>query len=378
MKKSVLLVNQSSGYLTTEIANAFVKSGHYEHVVLAAGNTISPLLNLDSSVRQERLPLYNKKSFITRAISWISATMRIVWLVWTKYRDYELFLISNPPTVAFAPLFFRNQYATLIYDIYPNGLVDSGLIKESNPIYRLWMRRNRSFFDRATYVYTITQGMAETLSKYCPKEKIEVVELWSNPNLPILHLDKRDNPFVQQHHLEDKFIVMYSGNMGKGHDLDKLVDVANLLKNNSAIKFVLIGDGYLKPIICSKIGNYQLNNVIVLPYQDRAMLPYSLSCPDIAVVSTNKKSGKVCIPSKTFDSMKLGRPIMSIAEHDSDIARLINKYNIGKNFSCEEIQEMAAFILDLAEHREKLLKYNAASFEAAKKHTSDLANKFIK
>lgn len=376
--KKILIINQTCGYLTVEIANAFIRSGKYSHVVLASGNEISPLLKLDSLVRLERLPLYNKKSFITRTISWITATIRIVWLVWTKYRDYELFLISNPPTIAFAPLFFRNKYATLIYDIYPNGLVDSGLIKDSNPIYRLWMRRNRSFFDRATYVYTITQGMAETLSIYCPKEKIEVVELWSNPNLPILHLEKRDNPFVQQHHLEDKFIVMYSGNMGKGHDLDKLVDVANLLKNNSAIIFVLIGDGYLKPIICSKIENYQLNNVIVLPYQDRAMLPYSLSCPDIAVVSTNKKSGKVCIPSKTFDSMKLGRPIMSIAEYDSDIARLIKRYGIGENFSSEEIQAMAAFIVDLSEHPEKLARYSIASYEAAKKHTALLANKFIK
>lgn len=69
---------------------------------------------------------------------------------------------------------------------------------------------------------------------------------------------------------------------------------------------------------------------------------------------------------------------MSIAEHDSDIAVLINKYNIGKNFSSDEIQEMAAFILDLSENQDKLSKYNAASFEAAKEHTSDLANNFIK
>ena len=240
------------------------------------------------------------------------------------------------------------------------------------------MRRNRSFFDRATYVYTITQGMAETLSKYCPKDKIEVVELWSNPNLPVLQLAKRDNLFVQAHHLEDKFIVMYSGNMGKGHDLDRLVEVAKLLQDHPEIIFVLIGDGYLKPIICERIQQYQLKNVLVLPYQDRAMLPYSLSCPDIAVVSTNKKSGKVCIPSKTFDSMKLGRPIMSIAEYDSDIARLIKRYGIGENFSSEEIQAMAAFIVDLSEHSDKLGRYSTASFEAAKKHTAILANKFIK
>lgn len=375
--RNILFVNQTSGYLTVDIVNAFIQSGTYNQVVLATGNEISPLLKLDSSVRLERLPFYNMKSFLTRALSWISATTKIVWLVWTKYRNFELFLISNPPTIAFAPLFFRNKYSTLIYDIYPNGLVDSGMIKESNLIYRIWAHRNRSFFERATYVYTITPGMAETLSRYCPKENIEVVELWSNPNLPVLQLAKRDNTFVQQHHLEDKFIVMYSGNMGRGHDLDKLVDVANLLKDYSDIIFVLIGDGYLKPIICDKMKQYQLGNILVLPYQDRAMLPYSLSSPDIAVVSTNKKSGKACIPSKVFDSIKLGRPIMSIAEHDSDIARLINKYNIGKNFSSDEIQEMAAFILDLSKNQDILSKYSAASFEAAKEHTADLANKFI-
>lgn len=378
MNKRLLIVNQCSNSLAVEIANAFVRSKKYTEVAIAAGNTINPLYKLDEAVHVIKIKRYNKKSIFTRLISWVIATIQVIGLCWFKYRKYELFLVSNPPTVAFIPLFIWNKYSVLIYDIYPNGLADSGLITRSNFIYKLWGKRNKGFFRNAQHVFTITEGMADTLATYCPKERIEVVELWSNPHLKVLNISKKENPFRQTYKLEDKFVVMYSGNMGRGHDLDKLVDVALLLTKHTQIVFVLVGDGFLKPIIEDKVSRYNLTNILLLPFQDLEMLPYSLACPDVAVVSTNKESGKVCIPSKVFDSLKLGKPILSIAEHDSEIARLVKRYNVGRNYSTDEIQGIAEFILALSNNDSVLHKYELAALEAAKKHTNKLANKFIK
>ena len=220
--------------------------------------------------------------------------------------------------------------------------------------------------------------MKQTISEYCPKGKIEVVELWGDSNLKVLNIQKAENKFLVDNNLVGKFIIMYSGNMGKGHDLDVLVDVADKLKNHKDIVFLFVGQGFLKPIIEKKIADYDLKNVIMLPYQDRSMLPYSLSCSDISVVSTNKKSGKVCIPSKTFDLIKLGKPILCIAEPDSDISAFVKKHKIGESFSREQYDEIACFILDMYNHQEKLYAYSEASMEAAKKYTNNLAECFVR
>lgn len=376
--RKILITNQSAGYLTTEIANAFIRSGKYDEVVLAVGNEISPLLKLDERVIVEKMPKYDKTSISKRTMSWFQGAKWIVSKVKKKYKGFELFLISNPPTIAFATMFLKNRYSTLIYDVYPNGLVDGGFIKKNNLIYQLWARRNKKFFGNADHVFTITEGMKNTISDYCPIEKIEVVELWSNPNLPYLNVSQNDNKFILENGLLGKFIIMYSGNIGKGHDLDVLVDVAQKLQGYKNIVFLFVGDGYLKPIIEQKANEYGLNNVIMLPYQERSMLPYSLSCSDLAVVSTNKQSGKVCIPSKIFDLIKLGRPIFCIAEPDSDISQFVNKHKVGKSFSREQVDKMVDFILTMYENQDELVKFSKASLCASLHYTSDLAKKFIK
>lgn len=374
----IVIFNQSSGYLTTDIANAFARSGKYDEVILVSGNKIDASLFLEKSVSVDKMPAYVKSNTRSRFMSWIKGAWSIVRMARGKYKNCELFLISNPPTIAFSTKFFNNKYSTLIYDVYPNGLSDGGFVKKNNIIYRIWAKRNKKFFAEAEHVYTITDGMKQTISDYCPIEKIEVVELWGDSNLPVLNVPKEENRFILENGLKGKFIVMYSGNIGKGHDLDVLVDVAEKLKVYEDIMFLFVGQGYLKPIIEKKTADYGLKNVIILPYQDRSMLPYSLSCSDLSVVSTNKKGGKVCIPSKTFDLVRLGKPILCIAELDSDIALFVNKHGIGRSFSCEQVDLISSFILEMHDNPDKLKTYIEASYETSKYYTSALADRFVK
>lgn len=375
--KKLLIVNQSANYLMEDIARAFKNSGKYEKVVLMVGNPD----NIDR-VRTHGIDVvgmypYERNSFKSRFTSWVKGAMQIVREVRKNYKDYELFLVSNPPTIAFSVKYFKNKYSILIYDVYPNGLSDGGFVKKSNIIYRIWAKRNIKFLAEAEHVYTITEGMKETIGEYCHKEKIEVVELWGDSSLPILNVPKAENIFLIENGIVGKFIIMYSGNIGKGHDLDILIDVANELKKYKEILFLFVGQGYLKPVIEKKITEYGLRNVLMLPYQDKSILPYSLSCSDISVVSTNKQTGLVCIPSKTFDLIRLGKPVLCIAEPNSDISNFVKKHEIGQSFSRDQVDEMVNFILDMYKNPERLRKFREASSETAKSYTSELANRFV-
>lgn len=375
--KNLLIVNQSANYLMEDIARAFKNSGKYEKVVLMVGNPENVDSVKDIGIEVVGMYPYKRTSFKSRFKSWVIGAIQIVQKVRRNYKDYELFLVSNPPTIAFSTKFLNNKYSTLIYDVYPNGLSDGGFVKKSNIIYRIWSKRNRRFFAEAEHVYTITEGMKQTISEYCPTEKIEVVELWGDSSLPVLNIPKVENKFLIDNNLVGKFVVMYSGNIGKGHDLDVLVDVAERLKAYKDIVFLFVGQGYLKPIIEKKVADYGLSNVVMLPYQDKSILPYSLSCSDLAVVSTNKKGGKVCIPSKTFDLIRLGKPLLCIAEPDSDISQFVKNHIVGENFSREQVEDISRFILEVQKTPGLLEKYSVASVETSKKYTSDMAQKFV-
>jgi glycosyltransferase involved in cell wall biosynthesis len=376
--KKLLIINQSANYLTVDIAKAFSASGKYEEIAVMVGNPQAIQKVTDCGIRVESMCPYLRNSIKTRFKSWIKGAWQIVRKVKKQYVGFDLFLVSNPPTVAFSTHFIKNKYSILVYDVYPNGLSDGGFISKKNIIYRIWAKRNRSFFDKAEHVYTITEGMKVSISEYCPLNKIEVVELWGNSDLPMLNVKKEENVFIQENNLAGKFIIMYSGNIGKGHDLDALVDVADRLKEYEDIVFLFVGQGYLKPIIEKKANDYGLKNVVMLPYQDISVLPYSLSCSDLSVVSTNKKGGKVCIPSKTFDLIRLGKPILCVAEPDSDISQFVNRYKIGESFSSEQIAEMKNFILDMYNHPQKLQVYTEASLKTSNIYTSEMANMFTK
>ena len=88
---------------------------------------------------------------------------------------------------------------------------------------------------------------------------------------------KNKNLFLRKYNLQDKKIVMYSGNMGNLHDLITPLKAANILKNtNPEYHFIYIGDGSQKPLLENYVTKNKLKNVSFLPFQDPDVLKYSL------------------------------------------------------------------------------------------------------
>jgi glycosyltransferase involved in cell wall biosynthesis len=342
--KRILIINQDSGYLMVDIANTFISSGKYEKVVLAAGK-ISPIkTQLDNKIKVERIALYNRSTAIKRPWSWIKASIQILFLNWFKYHDYELFLTSNPPTVPFAMLFCRNKYSTLIFDVYPDGLVSSKFISETKILFKIWARINRSFYKNAEKVYTITYGMANLIAKYCDRSKIEVIPVWPSADIDKI-VEKAQNQFINENNLSGKFIVEYSGNLGKGHNLDILIKLAEKLQHEKDIIFLIIGEGWAKEDLITLSKEKSLNNIIFFPRQPSEKLAHSLSAADLSFISIEKELDKVCIPSKIYNLIKLEIPILCVAGRESELYKIISGNGIGFCFENNKIDEMLRYIL---------------------------------
>jgi glycosyltransferase involved in cell wall biosynthesis len=372
-KKKIIFINQSAGYLTVDMVHAFYRSGLYETVALITGKT-DDRRSIHQNIEVSFIKKYTKKTVASRILSWITASIQVLFLLLFKYRDYHIFLFSNPPLISFIVFFLRHPYSILIYDLYPEWLVKSGIIKERSIINRIWSRYNDRFFGRADNVFTITDGIAQGINRYSPVCKVSVIPVWCE-TFGKMTSSPEENRFINRYHLKNKFIVMYSGNMGKGHDLETLVYLAGRLKKEHDIVFIFSGEGWKKQIINDLIYQLNLDNCLILPRQSREIFPDFLAAAHIGVVSVTNGAERVCIPSKTYNLLSFGVPILGITENFSDLFHLVTENRVGKCFSCGDISGMAAYVQLIKSGQGSEFRDNA--LRVSKKFTGENVLEFL-
>jgi len=116
---------------------------------------------------------------------------------------------------------------------------------------------------------------------------------------------------------------------------------------------------------------------MLLPWQDVKVLPYSLASANLAVVSLATSSSKSAIPSKLFNYMSVGAPILGMADLDSDLSKLIKSQSIGKCFLTSSSKEIAEYINYLANNAEECKTLSDKSISSSKNYTSQNAELFI-
>lgn len=372
----MIIVNQTIGHLCRDIANTMANELKEPTTLIFGNTTDREAQDLDKRICIKKIVRYGNATMLRRITTWVLGAIHMWWkLLWCNRKE-RLLIFSNPPFSIFLPLFLRNPFSLVIYDIYPDVLVSTGALGSNNFAIRWWKKVNRRVFAKAEKVYTITDGMADCLAQYIEREKITVVPCWPNTS-NIHYVERKNNLFVREHHLEDRFVVMYSGNMGLTHRMDVLVELADRMRDYP-IDFFIIGGGGKKSLIQQKIRELNTSYVHLLPYQSYAMVPHSLSAADIAVVTLDAESANVSIPSKTYNLMNLGRPIMAITSKDAALARLISKYDIGETFTPKDLKGMEQWILRMMRDKELSERLSRNAKRASSDFTIDNAKVFCK
>lgn len=371
-KDSIVFINQNAGYLMIDIINAHQQ---YNKRCIITGKLISRNTNLDNAVKIENIIAYNRTSPLRRMITWFLGFAQIIWLIKTRYRKSELFIVTNPPFAGLVPLFCNNKFSMLVYDIYPDVLVAYNFFADSSFITKTWRKANRTIFKKANRIFTISNGMKNVLSQYIDKEKIEVVSLWAD-NRFLKPLEKTDNIFISNNNLQGKFLIIYSGNLGHAHNIEVMVEIASAIKDKY-IHFVIIGEGDKKESINTMIQKNKLNNCTLLPWQDVAVLPFSLSSADLAVVTLGKDASGLSIPSKIFSLMSVGAPLICIADLGSELVSMVNQYQIGKCFDPTEVEKMITFIQYVKSNKEYHFELIQNTLKASKNFGPENALKFV-
>jgi colanic acid biosynthesis glycosyl transferase WcaI len=142
---------------------------------------------------------------------------------------------------------------------------------------------------------------------------------------PLAH---EDNPFRREHDLKGRFVAMYSGNLGEGHDAATLIGAARILEaKRPEVLFLFIGDGSRRAE-AERLAR-GLKNVRFLPYQPYEGLRQSLSAADVHLISLREGLDGLLVPSKLYGALASGRPIMYVGPSACEVARVTREHDVG-------------------------------------------------
>lgn len=265
---------------------------------------------------------------------------------------YDVILLTTAPPFLpvlgyLASLILRKPYVCLIYDLYPDIAVELNVVQNNHFLARFWRFINYYVWKNASAIIVLSRSMKQRVIRQCPeiREKISVIHSWADPK-QISPIPKTKNWFSWKYQLVDVFTVIYSGNMGRCHDMDTLLDAISWLQDEP-IRFVFIGGGAKRPEMINKVDNLGLKNCLFLPYQDKDVLPYSLTAGNLSLVSISPGMQDLVAPSKVYSALSSGRPIAGVCPKSSYLNDLIADANCGTTFENGDGKGLADFILYL-------------------------------
>ena len=236
----------------------------------------------------------------------------------------------------------EGKHPKLIYciqDFNPEQIIATSYVKFKTLLkLALWMDKRSC--KRSDLVITVGRDLVDTLVnrfKGSQVPKYTMINNWIDEKeiYPLPSNDPNVIAFKKQYGIDDKFIIMYSGNIGLYYDLENLIKVIGEFKgvytsDNKEVVFAFVGAGsVLDKLIAYKEEN-KLDNVIFIPYQDKNKLIYSLNAADVHWCVNSKGIKGVSCPSKFYGIAGVAKPVLAVLEKGSEIERIITETNCGR------------------------------------------------
>jgi glycosyltransferase involved in cell wall biosynthesis len=288
-----------------------------------------------------------------RIISYVSYLIHAGWkLIFLKKKEI-IIGVTNPPFISILLMIVSMitdcTYYFIMHDVYPEGLVAVGKLKEHSFVTKIWRKLNLLSYRRSEKVITLGRDMSDLLIKDYALDpgKIEYIPNWS---LTTAHepIPFEKNDLARDLKIQDKFVVQYSGNMGLWHDVDTLIRAAASLKSNLDIQFLFIGNGIRQKQAQQLAQQLEANNIIWMDFVPQEQLNTSLTCSHVALISLKNGLEGIAVPCKLYGILASGRAILAQVPKKSEIAYVIEEEKCGFVIPPGDVAGLAKRIEQLA------------------------------
>ncbi len=307
------------------------------------------------NVIRVRVPSLNRARLPYRMLQFLAYQFGAVWA--GVRQSYDVLFIGGHAlnqtlTVAFLSKLRRKPLVFSIYDVYPQVGVELGIFR--NPVVvRAVGALQRWILNSADYVRVISEAFVPSLIEFgIPEKKIKLVYLWVDTEE--IYPLPRQNSFSAEHGLDEKFVVLYAGNIGLSQGLENVLKVAQRLSSHKHIRFVFVGEGAGRERLVAQAETMKLQNVMFIPFQPRARVSEVLATANVSLISLQPGMGGESLPSKAFSILASGRPILAAIDTNSPICGLVERSQAGICVPSGDENRLVEAILSLEATPERL------------------------
>ena len=377
---------------TFEHCREWVKAGHKVTVITCAPNF--PKGKVFDGYRNR---LWQRETMegieVVRVWSYITANEGFVRRI-LDYQSYmvsaivaSLFIREVDVIVGTSPQFFTacaayvasrlkfRPYVFELRDLWPETIKAVGAMKNARAI--AWLEKLELFlYRKAAKVISVTKSFKRNLiSRGIDGSKIEIVT--NGVDISQFTPRPKDAALTKELGLEGKFVAGYIGTHGLCHGLETLVTAAERLRG-TGIVFLFLGDGARKQFLRDMAAEKQLDNVVFIDSVKKAEVPRYWSILDVSVIHLQKAElFTTVIPSKLFESMGMGLPVLHGVEGES--ADIVRDEHAGIPFEPENVDELVAALRRLKENPAELDQFRASCLKGAQNYDrTNLALKMMR
>jgi glycosyltransferase involved in cell wall biosynthesis len=356
----------------TDLAESLVERG-VEVTALAGrsrynGGPSLPSRELYRGVKVERAWAtgFGKGSAAGRLSDYLSFYVGAAWRLARLPRHDIVLALTTPPLIGLVALIVgrarRMRTVSLVQDVYPEVAIALGTLRARSPLTRLLDYLGRLTLRGSDRIVVLGDCMRERIIAKLGQSaapRIDVIPNWADRAQFEPVPSEEENPFTAEHDLRGRFVVLFSGNLGRVNEFETVLEAARMLRERREILFLFVGEG-ARAVEIKRFGErHGLENLRLLPYQPRASLRYSLAAGHALLVTLAEGLAGLSVPSKAYAILAAGRPILYVGDTRSDVARMVEEAGCGAVVAAGESERLAEVITAWADDRARLAELGA-------------------
>ena len=345
---SILFINQhywpdcaATALMLTDLAEYLAEQGFDVHVLCSRGHYLSGSMEVPAEetyngvrIHRVRATAFGRGHILGRLTDYASFFASTLGRVLTGPSYDYIVTLTTPPLLPLAGTLahaLRGQaYGIWSMDLHPDAEVAAGMLTEDGLPARMLHALNNAGYRNAEFVVDLGSYMKSRLrGKGVADDLLYTIPVWNRKD-DVAPLPHDDNPLRSELELEDKFVVMYSGNAGVAHRFDEVLAVMKRLDGHPEIQFVFVGEGPKKERIQTFANRHDLSNFRYLSYFPREDLKYSLPMADVHLMTLREKMRGIAVPGKLYGIMAAGRPALMVGPEASEPGETIQLSGAGR------------------------------------------------
>lgn len=382
----------STGFILTQIAEALTKNFLVKVIT-------GPATNLFKSVRKQRNEKhngveifrcwgtsFNRTRLLYRLLNMLTRSISIFLngMIRCKHGDIIL-VVTNPPLLPLAVFLIsivkKISFVLLIHDVYPEVVVATGLCKEDASIIKLGQYINGMVYRHASRIITLGRDMTEAIKHKvrCDAAKIFTIPNWAETDI-VYPQEKEGNTLLSDLNVTVPFVVLYAGNLGYPNGVEYLAEACRQLNDDNQIHFIFVGDGVKAQWFRDYIQQHQLLNVSFVRSMPRSEQVVFLNSCDVSLVALVPGMLGLAVPSRLYNYMAAGKPIIGMVDHQSEVAKVIEEEKIGWVVPPGDVKALVATIKSASRAGTELREMGARAnkVSSSKYSFSIIAGQYIK